>query len=182
MVLVGHSYGGMVMIGVAGRVPERITRLVAVDGFVPMPGESSKDLTDAGFYEEVIGGPARHDGDGWRVPAWADEELGEAYVARVRDHPLRTLTDPVVLEHGPPTLPGTYVRCVWPGKDLTLWAPSIANAERLGWDQRTIESVHDVAIVNPEAIAALLSAIIGVSGCANGREVGASAGSGPPPA
>ena len=128
--------GGMVMIGVAGRVPERITRFVAVDGFVPMPGESSKDLTDAGLYEEVIGGPARHDGDGWRVPAWADEELGEACVARVRDHPLRTLTDPVVLEHGPPTASRRRAAraVVWPGKDLTLWAPSISErrAARLG--------------------------------------------------
>lgn len=38
--LVGHSYGGMVISGVAERVPERIGKLIYVDAFVPNDGES----------------------------------------------------------------------------------------------------------------------------------------------
>lgn len=38
--LVGHSYGGMVITGVADRVPDRIRRLIYVDAFVPNDGES----------------------------------------------------------------------------------------------------------------------------------------------
>jgi pimeloyl-ACP methyl ester carboxylesterase len=159
VVLVGHSYGGMVVMGVADRAPERIARLVCIDGFVPMAGQSSKELTDADFFEEVIGEPGRRAGDGWRVPGWAGEEMGEAYLARVRDHPLRTLTDPLVLEHGPPDLPGTYVQCTGPDKDPTFWAPSRANAEALGWDLRTFESPHDVAIAKPDELATLLADI-----------------------
>jgi pimeloyl-ACP methyl ester carboxylesterase len=39
-ILVGHSYGGMVITGVADRSPERVAHLVYVDGVVPRPGES----------------------------------------------------------------------------------------------------------------------------------------------
>ena len=35
VVLVGHSYGGMIVAGVATRMPERIQHLVFLDGFVP---------------------------------------------------------------------------------------------------------------------------------------------------
>src|ERR1700704_6398122 len=40
IILVGHSYGGMVITGVADRVPDRIRRLVYLDAFVPNDGES----------------------------------------------------------------------------------------------------------------------------------------------
>jgi pimeloyl-ACP methyl ester carboxylesterase len=42
--LVGQSYGGMLISGVADRMPERIKRLVYMNAFVPMPGESLNDL------------------------------------------------------------------------------------------------------------------------------------------
>jgi pimeloyl-ACP methyl ester carboxylesterase len=40
IVLVGHSYGGMVITGVADRVPDRIQRLIYVDALLPLDGES----------------------------------------------------------------------------------------------------------------------------------------------
>src|SRR5205814_10507732 len=42
-VLVGHSYGGMVVTGVADRIPERIGRLVYLDAFVPANGKCALD-------------------------------------------------------------------------------------------------------------------------------------------
>jgi pimeloyl-ACP methyl ester carboxylesterase len=45
VVLVGHSYGGMVITGVADQVPERIAQLVYLDAFVPQDGQSLIDLT-----------------------------------------------------------------------------------------------------------------------------------------
>src|SRR5262245_52694016 len=39
VVLVGHSYGGAVVTGVAHRCPSRISELVYLDAFVPKPGE-----------------------------------------------------------------------------------------------------------------------------------------------
>jgi len=44
IILIGHSYGGMVITGVAGRVPERVRRLVYVDAALPDPDQSLFDL------------------------------------------------------------------------------------------------------------------------------------------
>ena len=45
-VLVGHSYGGMVISGVADRVPERMDALVYLDALVPHDGESCWHLVN----------------------------------------------------------------------------------------------------------------------------------------
>src|SRR5215217_9636052 len=46
--LVGHSYGGMVISGVAERVPDRIKRLVYLDAMVPNDGDSVMSLFTGG--------------------------------------------------------------------------------------------------------------------------------------
>jgi pimeloyl-ACP methyl ester carboxylesterase len=38
VVLVGHSYGGMVITGVAAKEPKRLTQLVYVDAYLPLEG------------------------------------------------------------------------------------------------------------------------------------------------
>src|SRR5512136_3051948 len=42
-VLVGHSYGGMIITGVADRIPEKVRRLVYLDAFVPEDGKCQMD-------------------------------------------------------------------------------------------------------------------------------------------
>ena len=66
IVLVGHSYSGMVITGVADRVPDRVRRLVYLDAFVPEHGQALRDLfrplaSQAAAPEVVVL-------DGWRVP------------------------------------------------------------------------------------------------------------------
>src|SRR5580658_10186892 len=65
VVLVGHSYGGMVATGVADRARDRVAQLIYIDAFVPRDGQSLLDLN----------APARERmrelakaGDGYRVP------------------------------------------------------------------------------------------------------------------
>jgi pimeloyl-ACP methyl ester carboxylesterase len=57
IVLCGHSYGGMVIAGVADRVPERIRSLVFLDAFIPADGECLAD------FAPVSGGGLV---DGWK--------------------------------------------------------------------------------------------------------------------
>ena len=45
-VLVGHSYGGMVITAVADRVPQQVDSLVYLDALVPRDGESCWDLVN----------------------------------------------------------------------------------------------------------------------------------------
>ena len=42
--LVGHSYGGLVIGGVAEKVPERIMRLVYIDAYIPQDDKSAFDI------------------------------------------------------------------------------------------------------------------------------------------
>jgi pimeloyl-ACP methyl ester carboxylesterase len=44
VVLAGHSYGGMVITGVADRVPELVSSLVYLDAFIPEDGQSAFDI------------------------------------------------------------------------------------------------------------------------------------------
>lgn len=49
VILCGHSYGGMVITGVADRVPERVSALVYLDAYLPKNGQSVWDtLPDQG--------------------------------------------------------------------------------------------------------------------------------------
>lgn len=45
VILVGHSYGGIVISGVAEQVPDRIRQLIYLDAMVPNNGESAKDIS-----------------------------------------------------------------------------------------------------------------------------------------
>ena len=48
VVLVGHSYGGMIITGVASKIPEKIHHLVYVDAALPDPGQSLFDIIASG--------------------------------------------------------------------------------------------------------------------------------------
>ena len=64
---VGHSYGGMVIMGVSDKVPERLSQLIYLDAFVPENGQSLFDLltpeSSTSFRER-----AQADGSGWQIP------------------------------------------------------------------------------------------------------------------
>ncbi len=67
-VLVGHSYGGMVVTGACEQRPDRVLGIVYVEGFVPENGESALQLlpeTIAQAFQSI----ATEHGGGWRLPA-----------------------------------------------------------------------------------------------------------------
>jgi pimeloyl-ACP methyl ester carboxylesterase len=66
--LVGHSYAGMIITGVAEQVLHRLNRLVYVDAFIPDDGQSVLDLLPAPLVE-MFRQVADGSGEGWRLPA-----------------------------------------------------------------------------------------------------------------
>lgn len=122
VILVGHSYGGIVVTGAAGRVPERLARLVYVDAFVPENGEALVDLVPPAEREGMLAA-ARDRGDGWRVPPHprrASEQIGaggasveeqRTLLSRRLPHPLATFTQPVRLTGTAAHVARTYVYC-----------------------------------------------------------------------
>jgi pimeloyl-ACP methyl ester carboxylesterase len=74
VVLVGHSYAGIVVTGVADRIPERIAVLAYLDtGPVP-DGAAFIDLQEPAA-RELIERLVKEDGEGWRIPLPSWEEL-----------------------------------------------------------------------------------------------------------
>ena len=99
VVLVGHSYGGMVATGVADRARARLRRLVYLDAFVPRDGQSLLDLLPADVRERMREA-ARTAGEGWRVPPnpvppdTSETDLAWLMPRRVM-HPLRAFEEPI---------------------------------------------------------------------------------------
>jgi pimeloyl-ACP methyl ester carboxylesterase len=61
IILVGHSYGGMVITGVAARIADKICRLVYLDAALPDPGQSLYDILQTGLSTSTASRPALPD-------------------------------------------------------------------------------------------------------------------------
>ena len=166
IVLVGHSYSGMVITGVADRAPERVTRLVYLDAFVPEDGQALGDLirppaNEAASSEVVLL-------DGWRVPyPYRERPFGitsendlQWVLDKITPQPIKTFTEPIRFTNGgAPTIPRTYIYLRPPGEQPTdtefVWFAERARTGS-GWKYHELVSGHDAMIIIPEAVAALL--------------------------
>jgi pimeloyl-ACP methyl ester carboxylesterase len=162
VVLVGHSYGGMVITGVADRAAERIGRLVYLDAAVPRAGESMMDHLPAASragYEEA----ARSRGDGWQVPPPLPDPLPPGLppeevwsVARMVPQPLATFTQPLRLAHPPPDLPRTFVLCT-EGKEHEGEPPHVARVRAdPAWQFVELAAPHPAQVAEPDKLSVTL--------------------------
>ncbi|MGL6113037.1 MAG: alpha/beta fold hydrolase, partial [Rubrivivax sp.] len=119
VVLVGHSYGGMVATGVADRAAMRLSQLVYLDAFVPRDGQCVFDLLPAAARERNLE-QARTQGDGWLLPAnpmppdTAADDLAWA-MPRRRMQPLQAFSTPVRIGGAVESLPRSYIYCTRSG-------------------------------------------------------------------
>jgi pimeloyl-ACP methyl ester carboxylesterase len=156
IVLVGHSYGGMVITGVADRMPERIRHLVFIDALVPQDGESlvtaSRGTKLEGFARRSVDS-AR---DGFIVPNWVTARSPRPTDVR---QPVLTFTEPVSFRNPAAVrLPGTYVLTVEPGRaeaddDFAAFAQ---RAKSRGWAYHVLRANHVPERSAPGALTELL--------------------------
>ncbi|HWA27086.1 MAG TPA: alpha/beta fold hydrolase [Lacunisphaera sp.] len=153
VILLGHSYGGMVITGVADRIPERIARLVYLDAFLPLEGESLVTTPKGGGEQLDLDAMTK---DGFIIPTWV--KPGRPLPKDV-PHPARTVHDPIHLTNpAAAKIPGTYILTVEPGKkpeDDTFF-PSAERAKARGWPVIIMEADHVPQWRKPEATAELL--------------------------
>jgi pimeloyl-ACP methyl ester carboxylesterase len=159
VVLVGHSYGGMVATGVADRLRERLARLIYLDAFVPRSGQSLFDLLPL---EERSKREAARDnvGGGWLLPPGqipADTSEADVKWMTPRRHwqPIKTFTQPIILKGSSTSLPRCYIYCTRTSPD-DRFAPFAKRAkEEGGWRYLEIDASHSPHITAPERLANL---------------------------
>lgn len=153
-VLVGHSYGGMVVTGVADRVPQLIRHLVYLDAFVPDDGQSLNDLT--GRVPAAI--------DGWLIapnppaPDTSPEDLAWN-LPRRRHQPARCFSQKLRLSLPDADFPRSYIHCTKKtGPDVfRQFADRFRDAP--GWLFQEMDTSHSPNVTAPKALAARLLAV-----------------------
>ena len=155
IVLVGHSYGGMVATGVADRAASRIRTLVYLDAFVPDSRQSLNDLT--GNVPEAV--------EGWLVPPrpsapdTSPEDLAWG-ASRRRHHPARCFAQKLHLSN-PPFPVRHYIWChKKDGHDNFAGFAARFKADP-AWRCHDLDASHSPNITAPDALTALLSEIAG---------------------
>lgn len=147
VILVGQSYGGMVVSGAADAVSSQIRALVYVDAYVPDDGDSLWSLTTPRFRDVFIAG-ATADGLTCAPPAHLDP--------RCRPHPIGTFLQAITLSGRWRKVPRkTFIGAFgWEG------SPFRDLHERLSrdpeWSTFAFDCGHNVARLNPEALVEVL--------------------------
>lgn len=162
VVLVGHSFGTLTVLGVADVIPDRLNRLFLLDGALAESGDAPFD----GLPPEVVARrieQAKASSEGLSVPAPPVESFGVsdpndiAWVTRrLTPHPLRTYIEPLRLRK--PL--GNGLRCTYLCCTDPLYLPIAASRElahrQRDWEWREIPTGHDAMITAPELVVAEL--------------------------
>lgn len=160
VILVAHSYSGIVCAAAMPAILERVAAFVSFEGIIPKPGASFADLGGEPFKAML----ASRRLDDWRVSPWQPAMFGVAgapdedwFMSRLTPFPLAAFTEPVPA--GELVLPAKrhYVRCLDNPNPML-----VAMAERtkgLGFAMHEIKSGHCPQITVPMEAARLLAAI-----------------------
>ncbi len=156
IVLVGHSYGGMVITGVAERLRERIATIVYLDAFQPADGQSLYDMVGGSSSSQPEHSAAPHPAAYFHVNekdrAWVDSKL--------TPHPVRCFTEKLKVTGAYQTIPRkAFIRAPLfsnPAFDRSLAA---CRADPT-WKTETVTCGHDVMIDQPDQLTTLLEKLV----------------------
>ncbi|MBE1468812.1 alpha/beta hydrolase [Kibdelosporangium phytohabitans] len=170
VILVGHSYAGLVISSAANEVPERIAHLVFLDAMVPEDGEAAVDVLPAVQHAIDLAVSS----GGWRVPPLPEQPppLGlfgvtdPADIAWLRatlsDEPVRCLQQPVRLDNpAVHAIPRTHIHCV--GTTTGSFSPRPVPATQPNGTPSQVWELptgHDCMITMPAELSALLLRLV----------------------
>lgn len=161
VVLVGHSYAGFVVTGVADKIPGSISRLIYLDANIPKTDRSSlfgdfSEIDRRTYKEEV-----RRRGDGWKLPKMKEfgppaYDLSKAALRMMYSlgtpQPVRTYTERLALRGRYKAVPRTFIKCDWPTNPF-----DVGSLKDQGMQVVTIKSGHWPMISRPRVLARILS-------------------------
>ena len=150
VVLVGHSYGGMVITGVLNLIPQRIKHAIFLDAAVPNDGMSAEDT----FPPESM--QRSNVEDGIVYFPWLD---GNAPLPRDVPQSLKTFTEPVSFDNpAARKVPATFIAFISPEVSIEDRRAGLSwqHAEARGWTVITLNSDHNAQRSHPQELTALL--------------------------
>jgi len=168
VILVGHSYGGMVITGAADRLPGRVRELVYLDAAIPRHGEALVDWSPA--LRQLAASELRlvdgvelllfPDAPSFAIYGVTEPADQEWLRRRLTPHPWRSFVEPLRLanETAVRALPRTNINA--PSTLRLRSDDSLArslDADRV-WE---IDTGHDMMVTEPQRVAALLLRLAG---------------------
>jgi pimeloyl-ACP methyl ester carboxylesterase len=169
VILVGHSYGGMVITGTADRVPERIGRLVFLDAATPVNHQSLRDV--AGPVIEAVR-PFGEVRDGMELVLLPGPDAGLLYgvtdaddlawmAERLTPHPWKCFEQPLELtnEEALWAIPRYHIVCT---STLATRDKDLMDRARTEGRLWGIDTGHDLMITEPEKVTRALVQVAGV--------------------
>ena len=171
VVLVGHSYSGLIITSVADLLPHNVSRLVYLDAFIPENQQSLFDIlgaeSEANMRAGLVNAQGQSKAEGadkvWLLPPGdAEFYLGETAapedVAWLRERlvykPVETFAEKVILQYEATVraIPSFYIQCT----EFPYLAWVADKAKALGWPVHQVTAGHDAMLVAPEQVAKLL--------------------------
>ncbi|HEY0932454.1 MAG TPA: alpha/beta hydrolase family protein [Trebonia sp.] len=163
IVLLGYSYGGMVVTGALEYVADRVSHLVYLDAFMPADGQSLTDLTGAPYRAPAVG-----PGGTWLVEPLKryleDEAQADWFGQRRSWHPVGCFTEAVRLRRPLEDYPftRTYVKALQEPRaaagtgDSAFWRAAEHARADPGWRYREVDTDHQIPVNRPDELAGLL--------------------------
>lgn len=169
VVLVGHSYAGIVVTNVADRLRDRVSQIVYLDSQIATHGQNALGQSPGNTAEKL--GSMTENAPAQMLPPISLDAMGifdaadRAWVEpKLMPLPMKCLLDVSHLEHGDPKMPRHYVVCSQRESMVAFFqgdplAGFVEKARNEGFQFHEIASGHHPMITHPKQLAALLESI-----------------------
>jgi pimeloyl-ACP methyl ester carboxylesterase len=166
VILIGHSFSGTTITGVADRLVGRIRRIVFFDALIPTASRRAGVMRDpdTGEFPQTWLDKVATFEDGYKMNFWdsypakmvvpEDDVVNIAWLRRrITWHPMRQWTEELILENGGwSNLPRTCIHCIG-----QVFAPSseamIGPGRESGWEFITLDVARNGFMTDPKAVA-----------------------------
>lgn len=165
VILVGHSYAGAVIAGVADRIPERLSKLIFLDAMLMENGQSALDVSPDDIRAYFIKATNEYD-KGLSIPFFTSDFFGVTNATdikwvneRLTNQPFKTFSQPLVLKHAYGNhLPLTYIACTQPElRAIKPFADKTKSSKN--WKYLELKTGHDAMITMPVELSNMLQSL-----------------------
>ena len=159
IVLVGHSYGGFIISGVAEQLADKVASIVFLDAFVPDNGESLAGSASQPVKDAIAAAQGRGDHSLKPVPAkvFRVNEKDQPWVdGKCTPHPIATLTDKIAITGARDKIAKkSYIRAKgYPS--VAFDAALDKHKPNAAWKTYEMTSGHDAMVDQPERLTEIL--------------------------